>query len=371
MPYAAIYMKDGPESSSAHYRIMQYLDDLSALEDLRVSVRQMAPDWLWRARYNLVGTPTPAWRRLTVRLMYLAIGAIRGTFFMLLDTLRRPDVTVVSRSLFPRTHVPPLSWLYAGLLNASGRVVWDVDDDILSSGELSTREKGLLDSASNIAVITHPDLAAAMRIRRAEVKILPTTDGAFEAWDPEEVLRARSRGMAESLNLIWLGSSSGLQDLALIVEGLELLAQKVESASGRTTTLTVVCNQPLVAASGTLQVRNVRWARSAALEELRTAHVGLMPLSDTQFARGKGAFKLVQYMAAGLPCVASDVGFNRVALCDGAGQLVVGAKPGTWASAIQQLADSNWEETSRASRECWESRFPYVENLNTWRQFLN
>jgi glycosyltransferase involved in cell wall biosynthesis len=64
-----------------------------------------------------------------------------------------------------------------------------------------------------------------------------------------------------------------------------------------------------------------------------------MPLADDAWTRGKCAFKLLQYAAAGLPSVASDVGANREALLDGASGFLV--PPGaSWEPALAKLIES-------------------------------
>ena len=69
-----------------------------------------------------------------------------------------------------------------------------------------------------------------------------------------------------------------------------------------------------------------------------------MPLPDTEYARAKAGFKLLQYMAAGVPVVASPVGINRdLVERSGAGFLADG--PDEWEEALRTLlADPDLRE---------------------------
>jgi glycosyltransferase involved in cell wall biosynthesis len=65
--------------------------------------------------------------------------------------------------------------------------------------------------------------------------------------------------------------------------------------------------------------------------------IGVMPLDDGPWEQGKCGYKIVQYMAAGLPVVASPVGSNRTIVTDGLTGLFA-SSPGEWAHAIERLA---------------------------------
>lgn len=83
-------------------------------------------------------------------------------------------------------------------------------------------------------------------------------------------------------------------------------------------------------------VERVAWSADTEREALRGADIGIMPLSDDPYSRGKCAFKLLQYMAAGLPCVASPVGANTEVVQAGQTGLLA-SDPAQWEAALHSL----------------------------------
>ena len=99
------------------------------------------------------------------------------------------------------------------------------------------------------------------------------------------------------------------------------------------------------------------WSETAERELLPKCHAGIMPLpANDAFAAGKSAYKLLQYLAAGVPAVASPVGENRVVVRPGETGFLA-ASPEEWKQAFQALIadEKRRSELAAASRTAAET----------------
>jgi len=78
------------------------------------------------------------------------------------------------------------------------------------------------------------------------------------------------------------------------------------------------------------------WTEQAEISLLKGMDVGLMPLPDTPWTRGKCGYKLIQYMACGLPVIASPVGVNREIVEHGVNGYLVETED-EWRTALTTL----------------------------------
>jgi glycosyltransferase involved in cell wall biosynthesis len=146
-------------------------------------------------------------------------------------------------------------------------------------------------------------LAAAAAPYARRIVTLPT---ALDA----NIYRATSATQDEPPTIAWVGNPENLAYLEILRPALARLA-----ARHPTLRLRVICSEfpdwPEV------RIEQVLWSPAAEIAALAGSHIGVMPLTDDEWSRGKCAFKLLQYMAASLPCVASPVGANTEAVVEG------------------------------------------------------
>jgi glycosyltransferase involved in cell wall biosynthesis len=254
---------------------------------------------------SLVGTlETAGWR---VRVERFPSGRYGLRTWERRGLLREADVVVL--------HQIKLSALEARLFAAfSRRRVFDVDDAIYvrkprrlgeAADDSPWRKSKFAATCRWVDVVAAGNdvLAGVARAAARAVVILPTSiDSA--------VYEPTTATAADPPTIVWIGSPENLVYLEMIRPALARLAGRYPALE-----LRVICSRfpdwPEV------RIERIAWSSATEAKSLAAAHIGIMPLSDDEWARGKCAFKLLQYMAAALPCVASPIGANTEAVIDG------------------------------------------------------
>ncbi len=157
------------------------------------------------------------------------------------------------------------------------------------------------------------------------VEIVPTVVD-IDRYEVKEVAGWTKDG----LKIVWIGSPSTAQYLDILAEPLRNLA------SHRRFTLRVIGAAGVDIAG--VDTEFIPWSEDVEVAAIRECDIGVMPLFDLPFERGKCGYKLIQYMACGLPVVASPIGVNvEIVKVGEVGFLAESASE--WEEAIGRLLD--------------------------------
>ena len=126
----------------------------------------------------------------------------------------------------------------------------------------------------------------------------------------------------------WTGSQSTVAYLRMIIEPLQQLQSEYEFD------MVVISN--LDAQMPLKNYRFVKWQAATEAKDLSQIDIGLMPLPDEEWTKGKCGFKLLQYMAVGIPSVASPVGVNP-SILDHEQAGLLANNPDEWKTQLRKL----------------------------------
>jgi glycosyltransferase involved in cell wall biosynthesis len=196
----------------------------------------------------------------------------------------------------------------------SRRCIFDVDDAIYvrkprrlgeAPDESPWRKRKFAATCrlADVVAAGNAVLAGVARPAAREIVILPTSID-VSCYRPTH---ARAE---DPPTIAWIGSPENLTYLEIMRPALARLTRQHPGLK-----LRVICSR--FPDWDDVAVERIEWSSATEADSLAAAHIGVMPLTDDAWARGKCAFKLLQYMAAALPCVASPVGANTEAVIDG------------------------------------------------------
>jgi glycosyltransferase involved in cell wall biosynthesis len=302
----------------------------------RFRIAQYAP---YLASQGIELTIAPFYDRAFFELVYRRGHYARKTMLFLKQTAARLaslvrtaryDAILIYRETFPVG--PPL---FEALLRVLGRpLVYDFDDAVfLPNTSRANRYIGLLKFPQKTGwIIAHTDevvagneyLADFARRHHASVHVIPTSV------DTQLFVPAPHRRPAAVRPVVgWIGTPTTARYLDALGEPLRALSREYEfvlrvSGAGSRVSLPGVT------------VETPEWTLEREVELFNTCDVGVYPLFDDQWSRGKCGFKAIQFMACGVPVVASPVGVNREIIEEGVNGFFA-ATPAEWREKIGRL----------------------------------
>lgn len=229
------------------------------------------------------------------------------------EVTKLPSGFLERRKLFLRTAKFDGIFLHRKILNFrdafwlhrySRKIIYGFDDAVMYNTRKPgscclSRQRRFRRSVelADLVIAGNPYLAEHAQKFNPRVEVLPTgldTSAYKVETKPENDGKIR---------LVWIGSKSTLRYLAQIKPALEEIGARFDNVI-----LRIICDDFFDLQN--MRVEKHQWHKRTEAFDLITSDIGLAPLPDDRFTRGKCGFKILQYAAAGLPVVASPVGVN-------------------------------------------------------------
>lgn len=313
--------KYGRLGASSRMRSLQYLPWLERA-DLQITVRPLLSDELLQARYKKGGYGLSLLRAYADR-------------FHALMKRRQFDIVWIEKEALPWL---PL-WLERALLRGVPYVL-DYDDAIFHLYDqhanplirkfFGRRLDGLMEKAALVIGGNHYLTQRAVEAGAARVELVPTVIDLLR-YPPNSAVLGEQLLKSDLPRIVWIGSPSTVRYLKIIHEALQALAM-------RQPFVLRVIGGGAVDLPG-VQVEIISWTEATEVAKISDCQVGVMPLLDSTWERGKCGYKLVQYMACALPVVASRVGVNSEIVMDGENGFLASSS-GEWLEALGKLLQS-------------------------------
>lgn len=280
------------------------------------------------------------------------------TTWRVLSSAKNFDAVILQRKMLE-------GWEGRLLRRNARRIVYDIDDALMYFNRpvsWHSRLRTRLRFRATVRAIDHvvagnEHLADIFRREGRSATVIPTVV------DPARYI-VRRHADTISPRLVWIGSHSTLPYVQGQIGALRAAVERTPALR-----LVTIADQTLTDAP--LPVEHRAWSADTEAASLAKGDIGIAPTPTDPWTLGKCGFKIVQYMAAGLPVVASPVGANAELVREG----VTGFLPTTdaeWADAIHRLATDTAlrQRMGQAGRERVEAELCLKKAADVWATLL-
>lgn len=279
--------------------------------------------------------------------------AIRAFLRRLRDTARRNqyDIIFIPREAFMTGSILFERWFK----KSTAKIIFDFDDSIWID-VISENNKALAwlkDASKTSRIIEMADLVFAgnsflatyARQFNSNVEIVPTTidtDLYVPHYQPDK----------KPVVIGWSGSISTIEHFTHAIPALA----EIKKRYGKQVAFKVVGNQNY--RNEELEIHGLPWQHTTELDDLRSMDIGIMPLPDNEWAKGKCGLKGLQYMALGIPTIMSPVGVNTTIIQDGVNGFLADSTE-AWVNKLAMLIEDSAlrVKLGQAGRKTVEERY--------------
>lgn len=230
------------------------------------------------------------------------------------------DVVFLQRKLLSKTYFKLLRFL-------AKKIIYDFDDAIFldSKGKIS---KNKFNRFSTICRKADLIFAGNEFLSSYSARFSKKTFTIPTCLDTKKY-KIKVIGSNKFFDLVWVGQKTTSKYLIEIIPFLE-------KANKRFKDLRLINISNIKIESRSIKIKNVTWTESGQYKDIKSAKVGLAPLDNSNWSKGKCAFKLLQYASAGLPIVSSNVGYNSILIKEYESGMLVN-KGSDWVNNIAKL----------------------------------
>jgi glycosyltransferase involved in cell wall biosynthesis len=329
----------GPLAASTRYRLSQYVPGLNSI-GINLEIRYLLGDNYLRSRFNGGEIPVKS--------------ILKDGLTRLIDLSSQSEYQAIILHCELIPFLP--GWIECLLLHKP--YIYDFDDAFYLKYQIGRFgfAKPLLGRKFNKIIADAAGVTAGNNLLTSyarqfnkNTKYLPTVV------DTSRYIPILEKRDNTVFTIGWIGSPSTAPYLAELVKPLSILGLE-----GQVKLIIIGGKAPSIP---NIIIEEVEWNEKTELDLINSFDVGVMPLPDDDWTRGKCAFKLIQYMACALPVIASSVGANVDLVNKDCGYLVSSTKD--WIDALRLIRDdiTNRNIMGEAGRNRVLKHFSLQENL--------
>lgn len=286
-----------------------------------------------------------------IPIVFQYIGNVIKRVYQLIIQAPKCDVIIFQKGVLPALPVTFIQYLR----KRGCKIIFDVDDAIyLSQRDHSNR----IAKQADAVIVGNSLLANYYKQFNKHVVVLPTVD-----YTPAYIPYRRDTFHEKCIG--WIGSQSTIGNLRIVAGAINRVVEKYPEVKFR-----FIAN---VGREYERQIRNagfINWTLDTYIQDMSGFTVGIMPLYDNAFNRGKCGFKLIQYMNLYKPVIASPVGVNSeiVRNCG-----FIAETEDEWFVALEKLLFDRqiYRDCVKHIKAGFEDDYSYEKILDAWVNLID